>query len=94
MDGGGGGGRSPVKSGVIDGAGGVKVMALIVLLSCLLYIGLTGSKLTEGGDTRAVAGGGSFLTGVRLNTIPSDPEAGVRSNVARGSAVNEVLRAS
>jgi len=41
-----------------------------------------------------VAGGVAFLTGVKLKIIPSDPEAGVRSNVARGSAVKEVLRAS
>ena len=45
---GGGGGSNPVKSGVMEGAGaamdttgggvGLNVMALIVLLSCLLYM--------------------------------------------------------
>ena len=88
-----------MKSGVMEGAGarvtsgaarggGVKVIALMVLLSCLLYM----EPRSETGDT--MAGPGSLFTGVRLNTIPSLPVAGVRSNVARGSAVKLVLRAS
>ena len=103
---GGGGGSSPVKSGVMEGAGaraievmegpgawaiggGVKVIALMVLLSCLLYME---PRSETPGDT--MGGPGSLFTGVRLNTIPSLPVAGVRSNVARGSAVKLVLRAS
>ena len=93
---GGGGGSRPVKSGVMEGAGargamggGVKVIALMVLLSCLLYME---PRSETPGDT--MVGPGSLLTGVRLNTMPSLPVAGVRSNVARGSAVKLVLRAS
>ena len=90
-----------MKSGVMEGAGarwtrgaarggGVNVIALMVLLSCLLYM------LPRSGTGETMAGPGTLvtLTGVRLKTIPSLPVAGVRSNVARGSAVKLVFRAS
>ena len=64
-------------------------MALMVVLSCLLYTLLR--SYWSGDNT----GPGSSLTGVKLKTmVPSVPEAGVRSNVATGSAVKLVLRLS
>ena len=90
-----------MKSGVMEVAGarwtrgaarggGVNVIALMVLRSCLLYM-LPSSGT---GDTMAGPGTLVIFTGVRLKTIPSLPVAGVRSNVARGSAVKLVLRPS
>ena len=63
------------------------IISLSVMSHLLYMLPISGT-----GDTRE--GPGSFFTGVRLNTIPSLPVAGVRSNVASGSAEKFVLRAS